>query len=166
MITQKIKKWLIKSLLKFTKNNFSTDVYCLTLENKNNHPAKAILFGYNVFFLKNNYGSDNGVNVENNYSTYEHLLFETQLETKIKKLQLISSDDNLKERKLYFYKKTAFGLKVKIPVILNDYYRKDQVLNNVINVNNNFVINGNKYFEIELLPKEKLSINFFGELTY
>lgn len=166
MITQKLKKWLIKSLLKLSKNNFSSDVYCLTLENTNNHPAKAIIFGYNHYFGVANYGSDNGVNVENNYSTYEHLLFETQLETKFKKVQLISSADNLKERMFYFYRKTAFGLQVQIPVILNEYYREDQVLNNVINVNNNFVINGNKYFEIELLPKEKLSINFFGELTY
>lgn len=160
-IIEKIKKWLVKLLIKLIHNDY--EVYSMTISNNNNETSKAILFGHNIFYSEFNYGSDEGVEVVNSYSSYEHILFESQAQTTIKSIQIISTSDNIKNKVIYHRIKCGWGVKVKIPIILNDYFGENQVQKNVIVIEKKIRINGNNYLEIPLEPKEKITLLFFGE---
>ena len=160
----KIKKAIVKLLIKLIHNEY--EVYSLTIKNTNDLPSKAILFGHNLFYSKFNFGSDKGVEVLNDYSSYEQILFESQAQTKICAMQIISNSTNIKNKVIRHKKECGWGVKVSIPIILSEHFGENQTQKNVIVVDKPIKINGNVFLEIPMDANEKITILFFGEKYY
>ena len=156
-----IRKWIVRFLLRLVRNYF--ECYVVNIENTNQHEAKAVLFGHNLFCSAENFGSDNGVKVETPYSSYEQLLYESQLKTVIKKMRVLGDSVDIGKKILTFCQKYASGRMCSTPIILGQYFSELQVQENIIDVDRLFMIDGSAYLEFNMKPNEKITFIFFGD---
>ena len=160
-IINKIRKWIVRFLLRLVHNYF--DCYVVNLENTNEWEAKAVLFGHNLFCSSENFGSDKGIKIETPYSSYEQLLYESQLKTMVEKMRVLGETEAIVERHFTLVEKYAFGRVYQKPFFLRNYFSELQIQKNIVDINVNFTIHGSVYLEFNMKPKEKFTLLFFGK---
>ena len=160
-IKSSIKKTIVKFLLRLIRNYF--DCYVINIENTNEHEAQAILFGHHLFSTTENFGSDKGVKIETPYSSYQQLLYESQLHTKIHKIRVYGDKEDIRYRQFDFIEKTGFGRITQIPIHLDYYFDEQQVQKQIIDIHTKYILHGGAYFSIKIKPKEKLTLMFFSK---
>jgi hypothetical protein len=155
-LTNRIRRWLVRFLLKYMQNRFN--YYEINFENKNDVRSKAIVFGHNLYIRKENFGSDTGVEITLPNTTYEHLLYESQLQNNAKLIRVVGENHKVIYKTLFYNQHIACGLFRQKPYYLEFYYSPFQAQDSIVDIQDEFIINGNTYIEIQLEPKEKLSL--------
>jgi hypothetical protein len=163
-IKNRIKKTIVKFLLRLIRNYFQC--YVINIENKNEHEKKAVIFGHHLFSYAENLGSDKGIEITTPLSTYEQIMYECQLHTKIYKIRVYGDNEDIRYRKFNFIEKTAFGRLTQIPIHLDYYFNEQQTQKQIIEVHTKFILHGSSYFQIKMKPKEKLTLVFFSKDYY
>jgi len=154
-----------KEKIKFDSvNTRQPSPYQITIENKNDEVSKAIIFGYNKRLLTKNFGSDDGVLVENSVynSSYLQLLQQSSskpFETRLIRVQ--SQNISQVTSKFLIESSDANGQSCTIPLVTVNYFSANQFQSSIIDIPYNIKIDGNTELIYEVQPKTKVTITFF-----
>lgn len=146
----------------FNVDNHSTP-YQFTIKNNTDELKTARLFGYNLFYNKKNFGSDEGIVVKTNYVEYSHLLAETNAYPfQNGKILMYTKDKNQFTKVWTYFSKRGTGNALSFPLMIPKIEKQqfDRVQPNLIEITNEFWIDGNSYFEIPVFPKGELTLTF------
>ena len=140
--------------------------YSVIIENTTSETKQAIVFGFNRFFDKENYGSDKGVTVKPEQSNVDYceLLAQSAFEPmNLLKFRFQSQNlDQLRES-VGVAVKDANGQAAYMPLKLSDYDQKssDRNQKSILDVDYDLNIHGNAFLTINILPNTSLKIHMF-----
>ncbi len=139
------------------------DPFVLQFHNTTDEMAKCILFGGNLFLLKENHGSDAGVNILNlQGSDYTHLL--THLMSKkivFRGMRIESSTPGNLQQTLKLIDSQPHGTTRMVPIQINKYKEEGQFAEDIIDISRKFTFTGDTYFEFAMLPNSVNTISLF-----
>lgn len=167
--------YFIKKLYEFydLKKNFTyksvtrrtCSPYVINIKNENEKPSKCVVFGYNKFFLSDNFGSEKGVKMTNlQGSSYQHIISQSAHEPFKCKLIRIQSSNNL-DLKITFksISSDANGLKIKEPIHVMNYFSTHQFQSSIIDINKSINVDGNYYLKFKSPAKSSITLSFYPE---
>jgi hypothetical protein len=146
-----------------TKNTCSP--YVINIKNENEKPSKSVIFGYNKFFLSDNFGSEKGIKITNAHgSDYQHLLSQSAHKPFKCKLIRIQSSNSL-DLKITFksISSDANGLKIKEPIHAMNYFSPYQFQSGIIDITKPINVDGNYYLKFKSPAKSSITLAFFPE---
>ena len=176
---------MLKSIIKFINNivlewrkqtimkkvswmENETELYVVSFRNTNNHRAKAVMFGYNLFAHKENFGSDKGiVTVIQNANEYAHVLFESQMRFDVGKIRYCTSLKEVDKNTLFWLvRKRADGFETRNPINIGEFADEYRFQKSVVDYctkkgQKMFSTDGSSYFEFDMKPNEEIVISFY-----
>lgn len=167
--------YFIKKLYEFydLKKNFTyksvirrpCSPYVINIKNENEKPSKAVIFGYNKFFLSDNFGSEKGVKIINAQgSDYQHLLSQSAHKPfKCKLIRIQSSNSLDLNIKFKSISSDANGLKIIEPIHSMNHLSTHQFQSSIIDVNETLFVDGNYYLKFKSPAKSNITFAFFPE---
>ena len=154
------KNFIYKSVKKI-----SCSPYVINIKNENGKPTKSIVFGYNKFFLSNNFGSGKGIKIINlQGSDYHHILSQSAHKPfKCKLIRITSSNVLDLNLTLKSISQDANGLKITEPIHCMNSFSTHQFQSNIIDVNKTLFVDGNYYLKFKSPAKSSITFSFFPE---
>lgn len=167
--------YFIKKLYEFSdlKKNFTYKLvtrkicspYVINIKNENENPSKTVIFGYNKFFLSDNFGSEKGVKITNcQGSDYQHLLSQSAHEPfNCKLIRFQSSNSSDLKITLKSISSDANGLKIKESIHCMNYFSPQQFQSSIIDINKSINVDGNYYLKFKSPAKSSITLSFYPE---
>lgn len=139
--------------------------YVINIKNENEKPSKTVIFGYNKFFISNNFGSEKGIKIINlQGSDYHHIISQSAHKPfKCKLIRITSSNVLDLKMTLKSISEDANGLKITEPIHCMNHLNTHQFQSNIIDINKTLFVDGNFYLKFKSPAKSSITFSFFPE---
>lgn len=151
------------------RENGTLPLYCFEITNKNKEASKkVILFGMNQYLLTKNFGSDEDIIIkpfDKNISYLEYLQHSAVLPFKIDFMRLECSSASQITQIIRYTTRDANGQLMQVPIITQSYFTATQERADELMVYHQSNIDGNSYFEFDMLPATTMKIKVYGKTS-
>lgn len=143
----------------------STRLYTIEIKNPTDKPRKAVLFGMNTLFAKENYGSDSLIEINANYDIkYVELLLESAYYPfTVGLVRMYSENEDQLNQEINYYKCDSSGMMCSFPLGVKRSNKEsdDRFHKNILDVLSEFYIDAQARLEMDILPNTMLRLHFF-----
>ncbi len=142
------------------------DQYVIQYHNAADKTKKCVLLGGNLFLLKENHGSEIGVNVYNHLgSDYSHLITYLMGKKIILGGMRIESNNlqNLQQIMKHIHSH-ANGNTKTTPIEISKFKKEGQFVEDIIDIDRQFTFTGDSYFEFTIEPNSAITFSLFPKL--
>ncbi|CAG5086788.1 hypothetical protein [Parvicella tangerina] len=148
------------------KKLFRANPYQIIVFNPTDKALKAVLYGNDKFLLKDNFGSDRGIEITTGQSGVEYvelLQRSSTLPFKIQHIRVESDSDLQLSKPIVINEKNGRGNLSQRLINLHIYRSPYQNLKNIIDIDREeeIDVDGSTFFEVEVEPKTRIIYSIF-----
>lgn len=139
----------------------------LNIINNSDEVKTAKLFGYNKNIQQTNFRNDKEIEIRPSITDtpYDYILNESgQIKLKVRSIRLLSDSITQLKMPIKINKQNIFGESYSTYITTERSFSENQLQKGIvdIDVEDELVIDRNTELEIEILPKQKLTVNLYG----
>lgn len=137
--------------------------YVISCKNTTRKVQTCVVFGLNMYALKDNFGSNVGVKIESlTGSSYHHLLFQSSNKPfRLGKIRVQSVNPKNLQQSISIHSDDASGQKYTQPMWLGQYMSAYQNHAQLLDVNRKIMVDANTFFTFTLQPHSEMVLDMY-----